>query len=759
MLVEQSRLRLDYDEFRAAKAAEEEARILDLDSTGVTHSYTLKDYDGELSYKAPIGPMMRFAPPAGKTSDIPPGQAGSPNLPTADTGSGFVPGVPNLQTTAEVAALQLNLTVASSVATVTIQYNTLSDDDIFGDVSAVAMQSVPAMHGALHTITQAASLLSPIPVGFNPTNVDWIVELNRIVASAEVLADMAAPSLSVTVLTGAEAQDTIYVNGVAAEEMPVFEDLLPRFVKDQRAEAEAETDPDAHDMGRDFTQDNDTSRAEDGSQVVAGANTLVNSAAITSVWLDAPVIVAAGDVVRFDGISQINVLVEHDAVSPALLHAAAADKASTVQNVAAIETTSSRSGTETEARADAMPQMPQNWVVARVNGPVTQVNWVQQHNFTTDFDQAVITQSGTTLFLGLGENALGNAFDAFELGFQYDLIIVNGNLIDVNLITQTNILLDSDVVETGAAPAQALSASGAPAVADLPVPAEEEGFAAETEDLASDISATTSHAAAARDVQTVENTAADAGATPLDLGEALDGEVSAADGVSGIDLPADTEEDPVEAYAAEDPGPAPTISTADNLLFNEALIQTIGADIDTVITETFKTAMADLVGGAENVSQDLAADALFDGIGLLRVLYIDGDFTTVNYIDQTNILGDADQVHLLRDDFAAALQAEMVVTTGSNVLANVASIRDSGLDSVVMAQGQVYSDALIHQANLIDNDAATLGSNISDLANEAVAFLVDDMIGGDLAGDIASATASHMADMPGSADIMQSMLT
>ncbi len=831
MLVEQNRMRLDYDEFRAAKAAEEEQRILDLDSSGVKHSYVLKDYEGELGYKVLPAPMHRvdlipsaeYEGPEHAVNSTP--EETAITLPPVGVGWTVFQDVTETPATAPTPdtasqSVTLNLSVASSVATVTIQRNTLTDDDTFGNVDAVAMQSVPALQEALHTMVDAASALAPLPAHFNPTDVDWIVEVPTIVETAKALADIAAPTLAVSVVTGADAANTLLVNGAVAEEMPSFEDLLPRYVKDKTAaeEAAAEVAAQAHNFGRDFTQDNGTSLADDGSQVVAGANTLVNTATVTSVWLDAPVIVAAGNVVRFDGISQINVLVEHDAVSPELLQATAGDNASTVQNVAAIGTKSSHGDAATAAPTTAIPQFPQNWVVAHVNAPVTQINWVLQNNFTTDFDQAVVTQSGTNLFLGLGENNLGNVFDAFELGFQYDLIIVNGDVIDINLITQTNILLDSDIVSTSSTPAAQPVAVEAPAVTEPDVPASPQDAvdtvvtttqeAVTVETAATEILATSddsgstgntvAHATATTtsDVDTTgiaapsigsdetqtssqtsgpapapHITAADpppttpnapattADTTPLNLGVATEGNASASDGVMGIEQPQPPAEDAADSEPAPNADLAPSVSTADNLLFNEAIIQTIGADTDAVITDTFQTAIADLQAGAQNISEEVATDTLFDGIALLRVLYIDGDFTTVNYIDQTNILGDADQVHLLRDDFAAALQAEMVVTTGSNILANVAAIRDSGIDSVVMAQGQTYSDALIYQANLVDNDTPSPGAMISDLANEAVAFLVDDMIGDDLADDIVMATNSHIADMPGASDIMQSMLT
>jgi hypothetical protein len=70
----------------------------------------------------------------------------------------------------------------------------------------------------------------------------------------------------------------------------------------------------------------------------------------------------------------------------------------------------------------------------------------------------------------------------------------------------------------------------------------------------------------------------------------------------------------------------------------------------------------------------------------------------------------------------------VTITTGSNAVINIASILEYGLDSIVMVGGEVYDDVLLHQASLIDPDADALGVAHTPLANEAVAFLADDML-------------------------------
>lgn len=205
-------------------------------------------------------------------------------------------------------------------------------------------------------------------------------------------------------------------------------------------------------------------------------------------------------------------------------------------------------------------------------------------------------------------------------------------------------------------------------------------------------------------------------------------------------------------------GIVPTsMSGDDNLLFNAAMISGVGVDGYGAMQGNFAKAADDLAEGGENIDRSVAHDSVFEGVDILRVLYIEGDFTTINWIEQTNILGDSDQVHLALDDFQAATGGVVNVTAGSNAVINMASINEHGVDSKVMVGGDVYDDALLYQAELIDTDADPLGVNMPALASEAVVFLADDMMStdtGPLDGPIMP-TAPESTTSP---DMMQTML-
>lgn len=209
-------------------------------------------------------------------------------------------------------------------------------------------------------------------------------------------------------------------------------------------------------------------------------------------------------------------------------------------------------------------------------------------------------------------------------------------------------------------------------------------------------------------------------------------------------------------------GISPTsVSGDDNLLFNSASINGIGLNSHEAMSDGLADAAQRLDANNDSFNSIVAGAPVFEGLDVLRVLYIEGDLTTVNWIEQTNVLGDSDQVHLAMDNLDAAISADVSVTTGSNAVVNLASITEYGVDSTVAVGGDVYDDALLYQAELIDTDAAPLGvdleADLSGLASEAVAFLADDMLSPDV-GPSEDAIVATTAEDSSSSDVMQTML-
>ncbi|MFU8865151.1 MAG: hypothetical protein ACNA7O_14655 [Rhodobacterales bacterium] len=454
--------------------------------------------------------------------------------------------------------------------------------------------------------------------------------------------------VAAVLLRGEEAEG-IFVNGEKVDELPLIKDLLPKFLREDETE---EDDLPALAARSDGVTDHDPAPfgVDPGHHVVTGGNRVINETVLKSVWVDAPVIAVAQNVLRLDVISQVNIRMDAsdlpDQTAPA---------PSTSMNVAMLEQkTAMAEGSDGQSgKTAAQDGLPSFWNVTRLEGDLMLMNWVQQHIFVSDYDRVEVKFTGAATYIGTGENIVFNETLILNLGFHYDLIMIGGSMITLNQISQINVMLDQDRI-TG----------------DVP-----EGA---------------------------------------------------------------------------------TLHAGDNLQLNMAVISTTGVDSQAAQSDHFAKALADLKAGSNTLSAEVAHDELFAGKEMLSVLYIEGDLIQTNVIEQINYLGDSDQIHFIQDMFSTAAGAEVTVTSGSNAQINAAKIVSAGLDSTVMAGGDTYSDALIYQAELIDDGAAPTGVQMGALASEAVAFLADGMI--PPAPDEEYGTPVQSQDSAGSVDIMQTML-
>jgi hypothetical protein len=305
-----------------------------------------------------------------------------------------------------------------------------------------------------------------------------------------------------------------------------------------------------------------------------------------------------------------------------------------------------------EPAAAASPGQPATAVVKTVAGDLGLTNTVEQHSFVTDMDRADVTLSRGETSIGTGGNRTVNEAFFNELGHRFDLIVVDGDMIKLDVINQLNVLLDDDVGGGGLG------------------------------------GALTSHA---------------------------------------------------------------------NLLMNRADVTSHGVDTLTAMPDAFAAAAERLREGVSALTDEVLADRLFAGKEMVATLHIQGDLTIANVVDQRTYLGDQDQVHLARDALAAARGAPLEVTTGANALLNAATITEHGVDSLIMAGGDVYDDALLYQAGLIDTDDQPGALDLPALANEAVAFLADGFTT-PAAPDIPEAHVVADGGPVVPADLMQTML-
>lgn len=159
-----------------------------------------------------------------------------------------------------------------------------------------------------------------------------------------------------------------------------------------------------------------------------------------------------------------------------------------------------------------------------------------------------------------------------------------------------------------------------------------------------------------------------------------------------------------------------------NTLWNEALILRNGTDVFTSFTKGAWDFLEVLEGREETLDEPPDLPVLAGGSMPLRVLFVEGDYFDVNAIAQTNEIHDAD----------AALQlgvGEMSLSTGGNTAANVAQIFDfRGQGTVAMLEGEHYDDEMLIQTNILSEAKDVRIVDAQTLASEVIAFLDPDLV-------------------------------
>jgi len=596
--VEESRMRQEYDAFKAKTGLDAEPNSTLNVAVNVNSPYKLGDFEPGVSarihnysdVKVSLGP-----PP----DPLPLNLAGSGRFVANDLEDPFV--VFPMQPAPYIG---LNITPVlpppSSVALAIIQKTALQDSDLLITSTPESGFIPPSQYQqTLELLTfWSESLSADWPATLPETGADIAPLGVSFYESAEDFTPPTMEAAEIHFLTGNDA-DGIHVNGQLVDEMPDLDAAMP-----------------------DFLAREDVDDPEIPHEVIAGGNTAVNAVSLYTNWIDAKVIAVSGDSYSLSAITQVNVLSNLDTENGAPVGQAPVD---TVHNVAAFlssaapEVSSHQDTVEGEV---AEPEFPGMSIVARLTDDLVNFNWVEQYNYLVDNDVLSIQFSGNESFLQTGGNTTGNYTALQELGFHYDLMVVGGNMINISIIDQVNVLLDNDSVSYG----NGWQASG-----------------------------------------------------------------------------------------------------DNNVLWNEAVIETIGHDAYEDMSLDYEALGESLASGSDGIGSSILQNSAFEGLDMLKVLYIDGDLINFQYINQTNIVGDADQMQLHSAQMASQDGAETSLVVGQNALLNLATIYEAGLNSEIQLGGEQYSDALMYQAGLIVTDESQLASeNGNGLVNEAVAFLTDD---------------------------------
>ncbi|EUB97713.1 hypothetical protein PMI07_000273 [Rhizobium sp. CF080] len=517
-----------------------------------------------------------------------------------------------------------------SVANFIVQAASLSDNDSFAvGGHGLTFNPTPVDNGEL--LDTAQQVLSDSPIGHleMPTSGADLIEIIKTVADQlDSLSAESGGPMGAFVHQSATI-DGIYVNGILVDEAPKLEDH--HSFEDDDADS---SDVDAADSA----QPSNVKVFADGSvqveasvELVGGNNTAVNDAVLKNIWTGATVTAVVGDHFEINAIIQINVLHDTDAITSAINSWTSDDVPDEIFNIATFQRVDPlESG---NASAHAGGGYPGSWAVTEIHGDLLIANWLEQYIFMSDNDVGILSSSGATTKVIAGDNTSVNQTSIYELSHAYDLILIGGSLYDANIIHQTNILFDNDVV-------------GA-----------------------------------------------------------------------------------VTGFGTTGEG---TISSAGNLLWNQAHIYNIGgADRFDTLPSAYVDAANDFAGGGRDLPDGILTDSAFAGLAGLRVLYISGDLLNIQYVSQTTIVGDSDQIALAMNAFNPHAEATWSISTGGNALINNAAIAD--LDSLgrTYVGGEQYSQETLFQSGLISSHPEWAAHDPDALVNEAVAFLDDSMLDAD----------------------------
>ncbi len=633
LTIEQTRLRDQYEEFTAQRR---KAELDELEDPTTIRIKAKLDLDPgvykPLPYKF-MTPPDDPTPPSyfGGAVDAPvvivnPPIIGVPVLPEYELGGGQ-----ELQFNMVAEPPEIVTELIGSAVTYTFQTLILSDNDVVGegdfrDVEELMAQTEAAaeLAATLHAVSVPSLAISDY------LSADYIEALAQ-----EMMAPINADVEGVVVhqFHGADALGII-VNGEYVDEAPAWDDLLPAYHQPEEEDEDNTPDP----LPAEWDQD-EGPEFGDGHSVVTGGNLAINQVNTTVSWVDAPYIAVGGKSVNLTVFSQVAVVSDMDEGAPG--HESGTN---VVQSSEIAVEGNAAHWIDQESDGDAQPAMINvDWIY----GDLVVTNFIQQVIDATDIDHIETEISATSTLYAMGDNEMVNVSDIVQLGSYYDLIMIGGDMISVDMVMQTLVLMDDDVVTGGMAGAEA-----------------------------------------------------------------------------GVD---------------------------ENLMMNQASINTIGEDVHEELQENLTAALDLTEDNMEALEEALLNDPTFAGMEQLRVLNIEGDLLQVNMIEQTTVLSDQDDVHLHGPDAAAT-----EVISGSNAMLNAANITKAGVDSNVMAANGEFSDLLLHQASLID---VPTNEEIEDIANEAIALMMEEMsMPGDETGIGSKGADLTPGEMAAADDGLQTML-
>jgi hypothetical protein len=171
-------------------------------------------------------------------------------------------------------------------------------------------------------------------------------------------------------------------------------------------------------------------------------------------------------------------------------------------------------------------------------------------------------------------------------------------------------------------------------------------------------------------------------------------------------------------------GMASQVATGGDSLVNDAsIVDTANHNYQKFTPDAMAVVQA-LEGHAGTADSNAVLSAFPNLLGNVNILVVAGNFYDVNYISQTNVMSNSNVVQLNGCTTAPA-DATQSVSTGNNITVNAATIVDGGSALSPYLQGHYYNDMILIQTNIIGPDPKIAGQDPNHLAPEIVAFTGD----------------------------------
>ena len=180
---EQSRLRLDYEQFKAKQAQENEKALLEATSRSREAPLDPRDYEPELDFKAPAQAPQPDAPLASAMPVPPPPAAMAVALTPPEQAVVLPQGLASSSMN-----LHLSLPTPSSMAAVVVQTNALSDNDVVGADPRLGLEARVASEAAMSALEALAQSLTPFHLSLQDIDAEWFAIVDTLVQSAAELA-------------------------------------------------------------------------------------------------------------------------------------------------------------------------------------------------------------------------------------------------------------------------------------------------------------------------------------------------------------------------------------------------------------------------------------------------------------------------------------------------------------------------------------------------------------------------------------------